>query len=92
MQGIGHGGFLLTCTRVFDDAEANSVTAGGRRSKKRKIETLTSVPTVMASALESSNGGSTSQSEVGNEGLGEIDLSIGHVDEVELDTTTAASS
>lgn len=44
MSGMGHGGYLLNCFRVFDDEEAISVTASGRRGpgfgkgKKRKAE------------------------------------------------------
>lgn len=38
MQGMGHGGFLLTATRVFDDGETNSVLTGRRQRKRAKLE------------------------------------------------------
>lgn len=40
MQGMGHGGYLLTSTRVYDDPEANSYLLGARQKKKRKAEEL----------------------------------------------------
>ena len=39
---MGHGGYILTSTRVFDDPSANSSVT--RRKTKRKIEVV--VPTV----------------------------------------------
>lgn len=42
MQGMGHGGYILTSTRVFDDPSANSSVT--RRKTKRKIEAV--VPAV----------------------------------------------
>ena len=42
MQGMGHGGFLLTATRVFDDPSANSHIT--RRKTKRKIDAVVTEP------------------------------------------------
>jgi hypothetical protein len=73
MQGLGHGGFILACTRVIDDAAANSVTAGGRRQKKRKIESVL-VQEESAGNGESTDGneGGSASDAVGNEGLGDL--------------------
>ena len=38
MNGMPHGGFLLTCIRVYENAEAHSVLSGRRAAKRRKIE------------------------------------------------------
>lgn len=43
MQGMGHGGYLLISTRVFDDPSANSSVS--RKKTKRKIEAV--VPAVV---------------------------------------------
>lgn len=38
MAGMGHGGYILATTRVFNDAEANSVSMGRRQARRRKVE------------------------------------------------------
>jgi tRNA (adenine-N(1)-)-methyltransferase non-catalytic subunit len=38
MAGMGHGGYILTTTRVHDDAGAHSFASGRRDAKKRKHE------------------------------------------------------
>lgn len=38
MNGMAHGGFLLTCIRVFENAEVQSVLSGKRAAKRQKLE------------------------------------------------------
>ncbi|KAM0754737.1 Gcd10p-domain-containing protein [Meredithblackwellia eburnea MCA 4105] len=38
MSGMPHGGYLLTCTRVFPDTAIHSVMSGKRAAKRRRLE------------------------------------------------------
>lgn len=60
MAGMQHGGFILTATRVFDDAEVISFAAG--RRKKRKLES--DVQPGTGSATQS-DGGQVTDGDVG---------------------------
>lgn len=53
MNGMPHGGYILSTTRVIDDAQANSVQSFKRAIKKRKLE--------QQAARESTEGTDSSQ-------------------------------
>lgn len=94
MQGLGHGGFLLTSTRVFDDENANSVTAKMRRGgaaagKKRKAAeevgaTTTTVEGTERGGKKERRKGDELIADIGNEGLGEVEIPTTTTEEEEL--------
>ncbi|BGO90082.1 hypothetical protein NBRC10512_004020 [Rhodotorula toruloides] len=102
MQGMSHGGYILSMIRVLENADAQAVGIGGRRGKKRSAAAV-----VAGSATEQENGDSRATSvsasekepetkrakvdgaEAGGEGSGSPADAGGHVEAMQVELSAA---